>query len=153
MPITRQQEGEVMNILGGPLGCTLIAIFNQFGGGGANANANAGPVLPPLINNPTPVYTAAADYVETIGGVATIHLDIASVKAFWEVTMSLQPKHVHALRGKGITHPIDLALFTRKEFDSVIRSMKSKVALTGIAQIRLKDACNFFSISWQRIEP
>ena len=133
MPLTRNQENIVIGALPGPVGRQLIALLNQ--GGGAAANANAGPVVPPLINNSTPVYTAAADYVETIGGVATTHLDIASVKHFWEVTMSLQPKHIHALRGKGITHPRDLALFTSTEFDSVIRSMKSKVALPGIAQV------------------
>ena len=58
--------------------------------------------------------------------------------------MSLLPKHIHALHGEGITHPKDLALFTSKEFESVIRSMKSKTALPGIAQIRLRDACDFF---------
>ena len=50
----------------------------------------------------------------------------------------------HALHGEGITHPKDIALFTSKEFESVIRSMKSKTALPGIAQIRLRDACDFF---------
>ena len=133
MPLTRNQENVIIGALPGPVGRQLIAMMNQAGAAGANANENAGPVLPPLINNSTPVYTAAADYVETIGGVATIHLDIALVKAFWEVTMSLQPKHVHALCGEGITHPINLALFTSKEFDSIIRNMKSKVALPGIA--------------------
>ena len=118
MPLTCQQEAIVIGALQGPVGRQLIALLNQ--GGGAAANANAGPVVPPLINNSTPVYTAAADYVETIGGVQVTHLNIALVKRFWEVTMSLQPKHIHALRGEGITHPKDLALFTSKEFDSVM---------------------------------
>ena len=144
MPITRGQEQEVMNILPGNMGRTLIAMINSFGGGGVIPGAGAGPVLPPVINTTPPIYTAAADYTETIGGVVTTHLDIASVKDFWEVKMGLLPKHVHALRGEGITHPIDLSLFTSEEFNSVIRSMKSKVALPGIAQIRLKDACYFF---------
>ena len=143
MPLTRAQENIVVATLPGPVGRQLIVMTNQANVAGANA-ANTGPVVPPLINNSTPVYTAAADYVETIGGVQVTHLNIASVKRFWEVTMSLLPKHIHALRGEGITHPKDLALFTSKEFDSVIRSMKSKVALPGIAQIRLKDACDFF---------
>lgn len=142
MPITRQQELAVMNILPGNMGRTLIAMINSFGGGGVIPGA--GPILPSVINTTPPIYTAAADYTETIGGVVTTHLDIASVKDFWEVKMGLLPKHVHALRGEGITHPIDLSLFTSEEFNSVIRSMKSKVALPGIAQIRLKDVCDFF---------
>ena len=102
------------------------------------ANAGPlGPVAPPLINNTAPVYTADTDYVEIINGLPVTCLTIAAVQGFWEVTMSLLPKHIHALRGEGITHPKDLALFTSKEFESVIRSMKSKTALPGIAQIRL----------------
>ena len=58
--------------------------------------------------------------------------------------MSLLPKHIYALRGEGITHPKDLAQFTSTEFESVIRSMKSKTVLPGIAQLWLRDACDFF---------
>ena len=54
------------------------------------------------------------------------------------MTLSLAPKHINALRDDGITHPKDLAQFNSKEFDMVIRSMKGKAALPGIAQIRLK---------------
>ena len=59
--------------------------------------------------------------------------------------MSLEPKHVNALREEGVTHPIDLAMFDSKDFESVIHSMKGKqCAPPGIAQIRLKQACDFF---------
>ena len=47
-----------------------------------------------------------------------------AVKAFLETTMSLEPKHVNALREEGVTHLIDLAMFYSKDFESVIHSMK-----------------------------
>ena len=59
--------------------------------------------------------------------------------------MTLAPKHIHALREEGITHPKDLAQFTSKEFEMVICSMKGRqAALPGLAQIMLKQACDFF---------
>ena len=58
--------------------------------------------------------------------------------------MSNLPKHVHALLGEGITHPKDLALFNSMEFELAVQSMKSRAALPGLAQIRLKQACDFF---------
>ena len=103
-----------------------------------------GPVVPPLINNTVPVYTADTDYTETIDGAVVTHLTTAAVQQFWEVTLSLLPKHVHTLRGESITHPKDLALFNSTEFQSVIRSMKSKAALPGLSQIRLKYTRDFF---------
>ena len=103
-----------------------------------NQGKNAGPAVSPLVNNTQPIYTADADYIETIDGVLVTHLTIQVVQEFWEVTLSLLPKNVHALRGEGITHPKDLALFNSTEFESVIRSMKSRAALPGLAQFRLK---------------
>ena len=73
-----------------------------------------------------------------------IQLTTAAVQKFWEVTLSLAPKHINALRAEGINHPKDLAQFNSKEFEMVIRSMKGKAALPGLAQIRLKQACDFF---------
>ena len=58
--------------------------------------------------------------------------------------MSLSPKHINALRDEGITHPHDLANFDFNDFDSVIRSLKGKTSLPGLAQIRLKPSCDFF---------
>ena len=58
--------------------------------------------------------------------------------------MCLSPKHINALREEGITHPIDLSPFDSDDFDSVVRSMKGKTSLPGLAQIRLKQACDFF---------
>ena len=131
MPLTRAQENVVIAALPGPVGRQLIAMLNA---GVPVANAGlAGPVVPPLINNIAPVYTADTDYADTINGVVVTYLTIAAVQEFWEVTMSLLPKHIHALRGEGITHPKDLAQFTSTEFESVIRSMKSKTALPGLA--------------------
>ena len=72
------------------------------------------------------------------------YLTIAAVQDFWEMTLSLAPKHINALRDEGITHPKDLAQFNSKEIDMIIRSMKGKAALPGLAQIRLKQACDFF---------
>ena len=97
------------------------------------------------LNNAQPTYVAGADYIETIDGVQVVHLTVNAVRAFFETTMSLEPKHVNALREEGVTHPIDLAMFDSKDFESVIHSMKGKrCAPPGIAQIRLKQACDFF---------
>ena len=99
------------------------------------------------IDNTQPAYAAHSDYSETIDGRPVVHLTVAAVQAFFEVTMSLDSKHVNALREEGITHPIDLAMFDSKEFDSFIHSMKkNRVALPGFPQIRLKQACAFFQM-------
>ena len=58
--------------------------------------------------------------------------------------MGLAPKHINVLRYEGITHPRDLANFDSGDFDSVIRSVKGKAALPGLAQIHRKQACDFF---------
>ena len=109
-----------------------------------NGQGGAGPVVSPLVNHTPPTYVADADYSETIDGGLVIYLTTASVQNFWEVTLSLAPKHINALRAEGINYPKDLAQFNSKEFEMVIRSMKGKAALPGLAQIRLKQACDFF---------
>ena len=96
------------------------------------------------INNTTPTYVAKTDCFETMNGNATWFLTVQNLKTFWEVTMGLAQRNINALRDKGITHPRDLANFDSGDFDSVIRSVKGKVALPGLAQIRLKQACDFF---------
>ena len=58
--------------------------------------------------------------------------------------MGLAPKHTNALRDKAITYPRDLTNFDSSNFDSVIRSVKGKAALPGLAQICFKQACDFF---------
>ena len=104
-----------------------------------------GPPGQPLINNTAPTYVAAPDYAETINGVQVTYLTVGAVQTFFETTLTLAPKHIHALREEGITHPKDLAQFTSKEFEMVIRSMKGRhAALPGLAQILLKQACDFF---------
>ena len=80
----------------------------------------------------------------TIDGVLIMYLTTVAGQNFWEVTLSLVSKHINALCAEGITHPKYLAQFNIKEFESVIRSMKGKAALPGLAQIRLKQACDFF---------
>ena len=97
------------------------------------------------INNTTPKYIDMTDYYNTkANGNTTWFLTVPNVQAFWEKTMGLAPKHTNALRDKGITHPRDLANFDSDNFDSVIRSVKGKAALPVLAQIRLKQACDFF---------
>ena len=45
--------------------------------------------------------------------------------------MGLATKHINALRDEAITYPRDLANFDSDNFDSVIQSVKGKVALPG----------------------
>ena len=80
MPLTRAQENVVTGALPGPVGRQLIAMLN--GGGRATNAGPAGPIVPPLINNTAPVYTAGTDYVETINGVPVTRLTIAAVRNF-----------------------------------------------------------------------
>ena len=87
------------------------------------------------INNTTPTYVAKIDHYETINRTTTWFLNVTKVQVFWEVTMGLAPKHIHALRDEAITHPRDLASFDSGDFYSVIQSVKGKVALPGLAQI------------------
>ena len=81
------------------------------------------------INNTQPTYVAGADYTEMIDGVQVVHLTVNAVKSFFENTMSLEPKHVNALREEGITHLIDLTMLDSKDFESVIHSMKENELL------------------------
>ena len=84
--------------------------------------------------NTTPKYVAMTDYYETkVNRTTTWFLTVPNVQAFWEKTMGLAPKHINALRDKAITHPRDLANFDSGDFDSVIRSVKGKAALPGLA--------------------
>ena len=96
------------------------------------------------INNTTPKYVAMTDYFETINGNTITSLTTHEVKAFFEIIMGLAPKHINALRDKGIIYLRDLANFDSDNFDSVIRSVKGEAALPDLAQIRLKQACDFF---------
>ena len=103
-----------------------------------NGQERAGPAVPPLINHTPPTYIADANYSETIDGVLVIYLTTTAIQNFWEVTLSLAPKHINALRAEEITHSKDLLQFNSKEFEMVIRSMKGKAALPDLAQIWLK---------------
>ena len=97
------------------------------------------------VNNTAPTYVATMDYFETMAnGNSVTYLTTVEVKALFEDVMGLTPKHINALREERITHPRDLANFDSDDFDSVIRSVKGKAALPGLAQIRLKQACDFF---------
>ena len=141
MPVfTQNQITAIESALGPSTAATLIAQMN------ANALGQPGaPPGPPLVNHTAPSYNVAPDYAETINGVHVTHLTVGAVQTFLETTMTLAPKHINALREEGITHPKDLAQFTSKEFEMVIRSMKGRqAALPGLAQIMLKKACDFF---------
>ena len=131
--ITRDQEQDLIAALGRPMGVMILA------------NLRAGQQAAGLIvNNVQPVYAANNNYDEAIDGVIVQHLAINAVQEYFEVTLSLSPKHIHALREEGITHPHDLAQFTSTEFEAVIRSVKRKAALPGLAVVRLKQSCDFF---------
>ena len=89
-----------------------------------NAPAPAAPVVAPLVNHTPPTYVADTDYSETINSAQVTYLTVGAIRDFWEVTLSLLLKHIHALRDEGITHLKDLAKFISKEFDMVIRPIK-----------------------------
>ena len=139
MPVlTRNQETGIETALGSLVAQQLIDLLNA-------AQRPTAPVVPPLVNHTPPTYAADTDYSETIDGAQVTYLTVGAVRSFWEVTLALAPKHINALRDEGITHPKDLAQFTSKEFDMVIRSMKGRqAALPGLAQMRLKQACDYF---------
>ena len=135
--LSRTQETVIRNALEVLVAPRLIALMN--------ALAPAARVVPPLVNHTPPTYVADTNYSETINGARVTYLTVGAIRSFWEVTLSLLPKHIHALRNEGISHPKDLAKFNSKEFDMVIRSMKGRqAALPGLAQMRLKQACDYF---------
>ena len=140
MPVlNRNQETAIETALGLPTARILIDQMNA-----AALAPPGGPPGQPLVNHTAPTYVAAPDYAETINGMQVTYLTVNAVKRFWEDTLTLAPKHINALREEGITHPKDLAQFNSKEFEMVIRSMKGRsAALPGLAQIRLKQACDF----------
>ena len=131
------QETAIRTTLGALVAPRLIVLMN--------AQETTATVVPPLINHTPPTYAADTNYSETIDGAQVTYLTVVAVQEFWETTLTLAPKHVHALREEGITHPKYLAQFTSKEFEMVIRSMKGRqAALPGLAQMRLKQACDYF---------
>ena len=96
------------------------------------------------VDNAQPQYIIYSDYLETIDGITHSYLTVAEIQNFWEGILSLLPIQINALREEGITHPQDLAQFDSDDFDSVIQSMKGRALLSDLAQIRLKQACDFF---------
>ena len=77
-------------------------------------------------------------------GLGSTYLTVQAIQHFWKMTLPLLPKHIYVLREEDITHPKDLALFSSIKLDSRILSVQGKSALPGLAQIRLKQACDFF---------
>ena len=135
MPVlNRNQETAIEAALGVATGRILIDQMNA-----VTQAPPGGPPEQPLTNNTPPTYVAAPDYADTIDVMQVTYLTVGAVQTFLETTMNLAPKHIHALREEGITHPKDLGLFTGKEFEMVICSMKGRqAALPGLAQILLK---------------
>ena len=128
--ISCTQEAPIVTALGALVTPRLIDLLN--------AQGPTVLVVPPLVNHTQPTYAADIDYSETVDGVLVTYLTVVAVQEFWEVTLSLLPKHINALRDEGITHPKDLAHFNSKELDMVVHSMKGIAALPGLAQIKLK---------------
>ena len=81
---------------------------------------------------------------DRIDGAVVQHLTVNAVQTYFETTLALAAKHIHALREEGITHPHDLAQFTSTEFEAVIRSVKGRAPLPGLAVVRMKQSCDFF---------
>ena len=131
--ITWDQERELITALGRPMALMILV------------NLCAGQRLTGLVvNNTQPVYAANNDYDEAIDGAVVQHLTVNAVQTYFETTLTLTPKHIHALREEGITHPHNLAQFTSTEFEAVIRSVKGRAPLPGLAVVRLKQSCDFF---------
>ena len=105
------QQRDLVTALGHPM---AMMIIGQLRAGDA--------LLPvgPVVNNIQPIYAANNDYDEAIDGVLIQHLTTVAVREFFETVLSLLPKHIHALREEGITHPHDLTNFTSTKFDHVI---------------------------------
>ena len=133
--ITQAQQRNLITALGRPMAMMIIKQLHA-----GNARRPGGPA----VNNTQPIYAANNDYDGLIDGMLIRHLTVTVVQGFFETVLALQPKHIHALRDEGITHPHDLENFTSTEFNHVIRSLKSKAALPGLAVVRLKQTCNFF---------
>ena len=125
MPITQGEEAAIETALGAQIVRQLIDLLN--------AQGPPVTVVPSLVNHTQPTYVTDTNYFKTIDGVLVTYLTVVAVQNFWEVTLSLLPKHINALQDEGITHPKDLAQFNSKEFNMVIRSMKDKAALPGFA--------------------
>ena len=96
------------------------------------------------VNNTVPTYAVDLDYFETIDRNVVAYLTTYEVNTFFEGVMGLAAKHINALWNKEITHPEDLANFDLDDFEAVRWSVKGKVTLPGLAQIRLKQACGYF---------
>ena len=109
-------------MLGAPVAQQLIDLICASDQGG-----NEGPTIPPLVNNTQPMYVVDTYYTKTIDGVVITHFTTIVIREFWEVSLSLLPKNVHALWGENITHPKDLALFNSTEFESVIRRERTSI--------------------------
>ena len=107
--ISQEQEQDLITALGQPMAVTILA------------NLRAGqPTAGPVVNNTQPVYATNNNYNEAIDGVILQHLTINAIQEYFEVTLSLSPKQIHALRKEGISHPHDLAQFNSTEFKAVI---------------------------------
>ena len=96
--ITRDMERDLITALGRPMAVTILANLRA-------AQRPPGPV----VNNTQPVYVANNDYDEAIDGAVVQHLTVNAVQTYFETTLTLAPKHIHALREEGITHPHNLA--------------------------------------------
>ena len=131
--ITQDMEQDLIAALGRPVASMVLANLWAL-------QRPAGPV----VNNIQPVYVANNDYDEAIDGAVVQHLTVNAVQMYFDTTLTLAPKHINALRDEGITHPHDLAQFTSTEFENVIRSVKGKAALPGLAVVWLKQTCDFF---------
>ena len=71
MLITQNHENVIITALGAPVAWILIDRINA-----QNQGGNTGPAIPFLVNNTQSIYTADANYTETIDDVVVTHLTI-----------------------------------------------------------------------------
>ena len=111
LSFSQQETLELKNKLGNDLADKIIGVL---------VNDVAG------VDNTQPTSVAASNYSMTINGVQATCLTRSTVKKFWEETVALSPKHIHALQEEGIIHQRDLNNFDSKELILLLRVLKER---------------------------
>ena len=74
MSLTRNQENEIITVLGAPIARQLIDLIHA-----SDQERNTGPANPPLVKNTQPIHDADTDYTKTVNGVVVTYLTTIAV--------------------------------------------------------------------------